>query len=690
MRTFALSLATVAAVALTSVGASAQTLGCTSGGTGGLFPTSGTGNGTYQTLQPSFPFATTLNVPSLPPGATVVTEVKLFGMTHTYTGDVQYVLTSPSGQQINLFCRQGGSSDWNGDYVINSVEQALALPVATGTPLTYPSSTFSQNFGTWTSGNFAIDNVALSSVAAATGDWTLTMWDWVGGDTGNLTSWDICFGTPPPVPPPTAAPALTAPAANANVTGLFVNLSWGSVLGATSYEVDIDGTVIAVPGTSYVFQSTVGTHTWTARGVNSVGAGPWAVSRTFNDTGLTAPTLGTPAANGAVFGPSVNLTWTAVNGASGYDVDVDGTVYSVTASPFAFTSAPGVHTWTVRAKWLNNTVVGPYAASRTFTDLGAPPTPCNGSSLTTVPFSGGNGLSTGSAVYFDINVTNPAGISLSQFFTNANATAGTPFSLEIYTKGGTYVGSEQTAAAWTLRATGGGVAVGNNVAPGALVEFPDFAIPTGTTGFALRIIGAGHSYTNGNGGNQTYTNADMTISLGKSQGTLFTSAPITPRVWNGTVVYNCNVAPPVVNFCTAGTSTNGCTPAISAANQPKVTLTGTCTLTVSGMEGQKQGLIFYGINNSGFVPASWAGGSSSFLCVKAPTQRLPASTTGGAVAQCNGTISADLHAYFLANPTSLGLPLAAGNKFYAQSWYRDPPAVKTTNLSNALELTVIP
>jgi hypothetical protein len=31
-----------------------------------------------------------------------------------------------------------------------------------------------------------------------------------------------------------------------------------------------------------------------------------------------------------------------------------------------------------------------------------------------------------------------------------------------------------------------------------------------------------------------------------------------------------------------------------------------------------------------------------------------------------------------------------GQKVYAQAWYRDPPAPKTTNLSNAIELTVGP
>jgi hypothetical protein len=50
----------------------------------------------------------------------------------------------------------------------------------------------------------------------------------------------------------------------------------------------------------------------------------------------------------------------------------------------------------------------------------------------------------------------------------------------------------------------------------------------------------------------------------------------------------------------------------------------------------------------------------------------------------------DFGAYQLANPGALGQPFAAGNKVYAQAWYRDPPAPKTTNLSNGVELTFVP
>ena len=64
--------------------------------------------------------------------------------------------------------------------------------------------------------------------------------------------------------------------------------------------------------------------------------------------------------------------------------------------------------------------------------------------------------------------------------------------------------------------------------------------------------------------------------------------------------------------------------------------------------------------------------------------------SGGTSGACNGTLSLDWNAYQMANPTSLGNPWAVGNKAYAQAWFRDPPAVKTTNLSDGLELTYVP
>jgi hypothetical protein len=156
------------------------------------------------------------------------------------------------------------------------------------------------------------------------------------------------------------------------------------------------------------------------------------------------------------------------------------------------------------------------------------------------------------------------------------------------------------------------------------------------------------------------------------------------------VVYDLGVPAPmnVTTYCTSGTSTNGCNASISASGPLSAALSGGCTLTAANVEGQKVGLIFYGV--TGPIGSPWGAGSSSFLCVKSPTQRTPAMSSGGTASSCDGALSLDLHAFLTANPSALGAPFNVGDKVYAQGWYRDPPAPKTTNLSNGLELTVVP
>jgi len=149
-----------------------------------------------------------------------------------------------------------------------------------------------------------------------------------------------------------------------------------------------------------------------------------------------------------------------------------------------------------------------------------------------------------------------------------------------------------------------------------------------------------------------------------------------------------NALPPLV-YCTAGTSTNGCVPALSASAQPSASAATPCTLSVANVEGQKQGLIFYGLDNSGFSPLPWSATSTSFFCVKSPTQRTLPQLSGGTLAQCDGAFTLDWN-NFLATFAALGEPFAAGDKLYVQGWYRDPPASKTTNLTDAVELTFVP
>jgi hypothetical protein len=147
--------------------------------------------------------------------------------------------------------------------------------------------------------------------------------------------------------------------------------------------------------------------------------------------------------------------------------------------------------------------------------------------------------------------------------------------------------------------------------------------------------------------------------------------------------------PPVVVYCTAGTTTNGCNASINANVQPNVGNTAGCVITATNVEGDKQGLIFYGIDQTGFTPSPW-GASSSFLCVKSPTQRTGPQAVNGTAGLCDAVYTLNWDAYVVGNPTAVGVPFAAGDKIYAQAWFRDPPSPKTTNLSNAVELTVQP
>jgi len=200
--------------------------------------------------------------------------------------------------------------------------------------------------------------------------------------------------------------------------------------------------------------------------------------------------------------------------------------------------------------------------------------------------------------------------------------------------------------------------------------------------------------------NSTWNSAAQLAAIANTD---INTIPIVPGVWKLTIYdwatgdagtfdrweMSGDMSSAPTTFCTAGTSTNACVPSINANSNPNVAHTGSCVITVSNVEGQKSGIIFYGINNTGFTPTPWSSGSSSFLCVKGPTQRMSVVNSGGTLGTCSGSLVQDFHAYLNASPGSLGQPFSAGSDVFVQGWYRDPPAVKTTNLSNALKLTFL-
>ncbi len=148
--------------------------------------------------------------------------------------------------------------------------------------------------------------------------------------------------------------------------------------------------------------------------------------------------------------------------------------------------------------------------------------------------------------------------------------------------------------------------------------------------------------------------------------------------------------PVVVAYCTSSTTSHGCIPSISGTGTPSASAVNGFTISIASVEGLQSGLIFYGIDNTGFTPLPWSAVSTSFMCVKSPFERTPVQNAGGTLLQCDGALSIDWNAFRATHPAALGNPFSAGAQCFAQGWFRDPPASKTTNLSNALQFGLAP
>ena len=195
---------------------------------------------------------------------------------------------------------------------------------------------------------------------------------------------------------PSTAPTLSEPANGATVqANVSTQFSWGSVSGATGYDLQFDSDTPIDRGSSTSFSlnsSTVGAHTWKVRGKNSSGVGPWSTTRSFTIVSVpsTAPTLSEPA-NGATVQANVStqFSWGSVSGATGYDLQFDSDTPIDRGSSTSFSlnsSTVGAHTWKVRGK--NSSGVGPWSTTRSFTIVNVPSTaptlsePANGATVT--------------------------------------------------------------------------------------------------------------------------------------------------------------------------------------------------------------------------------------------------------------------------------------------------------------------
>ena len=185
------------------------------------------------------------------------------------------------------------------------------------------------------------------------------------------------------VQPPTTAwppdlPVLHSPPDGTITTTQAITLTWKASAGASGYHVRVDnGTLVTVTDTLSPVILPIGTHTWTVQAFSSAGTSAWATPWTVEITETlpppVAPVLLSPP-NGAITSTqSIVLTWQAGQGAipTGYRVNVDGTILTVTATTSPVVLPLGIHTWTVQA--FNEAGASPWAAPRTVTVIEPPP-----------------------------------------------------------------------------------------------------------------------------------------------------------------------------------------------------------------------------------------------------------------------------------------------------------------------------
>lgn len=157
--------------------------------------------------------------------------------------------------------------------------------------------------------------------------------------------------------------------------------------------------------------------------------------------------------------------------------------------------------------------------------------PAHGISLTTT-FVAGN--SNRGAMFDATTFSNSLTVTGIEINSTSSSFSGSD-TIAVYTKSGTYVGSETNSSAWTL-VSQSLVSALNPLGTPSFIDVTDFILPSSSvTGIYVTFTG-GNSFTYTNGTN-TYSNADLRLDLGVGKGSLF-GTTIPSRTWNGSIIYN--------------------------------------------------------------------------------------------------------------------------------------------------------
>lgn len=159
------------------------------------------------------------------------------------------------------------------------------------------------------------------------------------------------------------------------------------------------------------------------------------------------------------------------------------------------------------------------------------------------------------------------------------------------------------------------------------------------------------------------------------------SAQLGATASGGAFVFDSSASQSICTQCVAKVNSAGCTPAIGWSGAPVVGGTTAFSISATQVLTNKSGLLFYGGPSAS--PVAFQGGQ---LCVAQPLRRTPLQVSTGTGA-CGGSFDFDFAAHLASG---VDPQLVAGAVVRAQFWSRDPAASFTSNITDALQFTLLP
>lgn len=153
---------------------------------------------------------------------------------------------------------------------------------------------------------------------------------------------------------------------------------------------------------------------------------------------------------------------------------------------------------------------------------------CN---LTTM-YQSSQSMSAGSACYFDLTAVSTT--TLSGLAINTNEPTGTPVTIQLYTRSGSYVNAMRSSSGWNLVATGSGISVNADLPTVCNLSAP-ITLPIGLTGICVHYTNCIQNLSIPNQGSLNYSNASVSIACGAVATAPFNGFWYSNRIWNGSL-----------------------------------------------------------------------------------------------------------------------------------------------------------